>query len=147
MRWIHILVEISQSRSCPWRPFPVQHIEEGGCTFVLSFQGDPLAPGARDGAIKIWNVATGEVVQTLKGHTDYVRSVEWSPKGDQTEFNRNVAVVMAFHPRLGENSHLGILLKDLERDVVREIVEDSARERLAYGVLRTVRIWDVSSGS
>ena len=31
--------------------------------------------------VRVWDVATGECVQTLQGHTDYVRSAGFSPDG------------------------------------------------------------------
>jgi hypothetical protein len=35
----------------------------------------------RDKTIKLWEVATGSLVRTLSGHTDWVRSVAFSPDG------------------------------------------------------------------
>ena len=38
-----------------------------------------IVSGSSDNTIVIWDVATGEVLNTLVGHTDYVTSVAWSP--------------------------------------------------------------------
>jgi len=38
--------------------------------------------GSYDNTIKVWNVATGEMEQTLFGHTDGVTSVSFSPDGE-----------------------------------------------------------------
>jgi WD40 repeat protein len=38
-----------------------------------------LTPPVLDLSIKVWNAETGECVRTLKGHTDLVRSLDFSP--------------------------------------------------------------------
>jgi len=43
--------------------------------------GRPLASGARDQTVKLWDAATGKLLNTLPGHTDVVLSVVWSPDG------------------------------------------------------------------
>ncbi len=40
-----------------------------------------LATGSRDQPVKLWDVATGQELLTLKGHTDDVWSVAFSPDG------------------------------------------------------------------
>ena len=43
--------------------------------------GMRLATGSHDGTAKVWDVAGGRELLTLKGHTGWVRSVSWSPDG------------------------------------------------------------------
>ncbi len=43
--------------------------------------GRQIASAWEDGKVRIWNVASGEVGATLKGHRDKVRSVAYSPDG------------------------------------------------------------------
>ena len=43
--------------------------------------GRRLASGSYDNTIGIWNATTGELEQTLEGHTGEVYSVNWSPDG------------------------------------------------------------------
>jgi WD40 repeat protein len=43
--------------------------------------GKWLATGSRDGTAKVWEVAGGRELLTLKGHTSAVWSVSWSPDG------------------------------------------------------------------
>lgn len=40
-----------------------------------------LASAHEDGTVRIWNAATGKLLETLRGHTDWVRSVAVSPAG------------------------------------------------------------------
>ncbi|WP_333026526.1 MULTISPECIES: WD40 domain-containing protein [unclassified Microcoleus] len=37
--------------------------------------------GSADNIIKLWNLKTGQVIRTLTGHSDYVKSVAISPDG------------------------------------------------------------------
>jgi WD40 repeat protein len=49
---------------------------------ALSPDGKKIASGSWDGAVKLWNVDTGKVIKTWKGHTD-MNSVSWSPDGER----------------------------------------------------------------
>lgn len=44
--------------------------------------GQILASGLLDGAIRLWNVETGECLRTLAGHKEAVNSVAFNPKGN-----------------------------------------------------------------
>jgi WD40 repeat protein len=46
--------------------------------------GSTLASGGGDCTVRVWNVATGQVEQTLEGHSDLVRSVAFSPNGSES---------------------------------------------------------------
>ncbi|PJF35147.1 MAG: protein kinase, partial [Candidatus Thermofonsia Clade 1 bacterium] len=43
--------------------------------------GRYLASGSDDRTVRIWDAASGQLLQTLKGHTYLVWSVSWSPDG------------------------------------------------------------------
>jgi COMPASS component SWD3 len=37
---------------------------------------------AADKTVKVWNVATGDLMQTLSGHSEGLSDVAWSPDSD-----------------------------------------------------------------
>jgi len=45
--------------------------------------GSQVASGSDDSTVRIWDVASGEEVSSLSGHTSGVNSVSWSPDGYQ----------------------------------------------------------------
>jgi len=48
---------------------------------AFSPDGDGVASAGGDGAVKIWNSKTGQVIQTLNAHTGFVSSVAFRPDG------------------------------------------------------------------
>jgi len=52
-----------------------------GVSVDFSPDGKMLASGSSDNTVKLWNVADGAEIATLKGHTDSFWSVDFSPDG------------------------------------------------------------------
>jgi WD40 repeat protein/tetratricopeptide (TPR) repeat protein len=71
----------------------IQHSAQGtenNVTFVsFSPSGKEIASASRDRTVKLWNIETGELILTLKGHTDIVYSLSFNSTGDRIATTSN----------------------------------------------------------
>jgi WD40 repeat protein/serine/threonine protein kinase len=66
-----------------WRPLLVRSDATGTWCVAFSPDGRRLAWGSTDATVKVADATTGEVLQTLRGHTGWVNGVAFSPDGKQ----------------------------------------------------------------
>lgn len=111
---------------------------------ALSPDGELIAGALSDNSVRVWNVSNGELLYTLKGHTDWPRCLTFSPNGQilaSCGFDRTI--------RLWNMSD-GSLQRVLEghKSSILGIAFSPDGETLASGsVDQTVRLWNVSDGS
>ena len=50
---------------------------------AYSADGDFIASGHSDGQVKVWDARSGNLVAGFHGHTDKVKTVEWTPDDNE----------------------------------------------------------------
>jgi WD40 repeat protein/serine/threonine protein kinase len=63
--------------------------------------GFHLVTGHSSGAIRVWNTATGELLQTFSGHTNAVSGVSWSPDGQRVASGDQNGIVKVWDANTG----------------------------------------------
>ena len=64
--------------------------------------GKILATAHQDGKIRLWNSTTGEQINTLIGHTSWVRGVAWSPDGTMIATTSEDRGLFIWHAETGK---------------------------------------------
>ena len=70
----------------------------------LSFSpdGSKLASGGADGFVKVWDVTSGECLQTLEGHSAWMSSVAFAAEGSKVALGSNDNTVKLWDVASGE---------------------------------------------
>ena len=117
----------------------------GGQISSLAFAPDGrlLASGSLDKTIRLWDVATGQLVRTLEGHTNSVWSVAFSPDGRLLASAAEDQTIRLWDVQTGQ------LLRILEghTEEIWDVAFSPDGRLLASGSLdNTIRLWDAASG-
>jgi WD40 repeat protein len=111
---------------------------------AFSPDGSRLASGSDDNSVRLWDAASGILLETLEGHGDRVNSVAFSPDGSRVASGSEDSTV-----RLWDGAS-GILLETLEGHggEVCAVAFSPNGMCLASGAFdNTVRLWDAVSGA
>lgn len=99
-----------------------------------------LATAGQDGATKIWNPLTGELLHTLSFGTAWVEQLAWSPRGGW------LAVAAGRKLRLWQPA-TGVIHESTDhRSTVAALTWNANGERLATACYAGAEIWDAASG-
>lgn len=102
-----------------------------------------LLSASSDKIIRLWNIATGDIVKTFDGHSDYISSVVFSPNGKYIVSASADRTIRLWNVKNGEcvkvfTGHTNKVLSALFSPNSKYIVSASSD--------RTVRIWSVADG-
>jgi WD40 repeat protein len=146
----------ARNQLCPiaWTAKERATLQQGGFVECVAFSPDgrTLASGlnpdcygsGKDGTIKLWDVASGTNIATLKGHTKSISSVAFSPDGKTLASASWDQTVKLWDVASGRNSvvHQGT---DGEKVPFVAFSPDGKTLAVAAGV--AITFWDVASGT
>jgi hypothetical protein len=98
-----------------------------------------LASGGRDKTVRLWNVETQKSIATLKGHTERIKSVAFSPDGSILASSSVDSTIRLWDT---ETHEIIGTLKGHTRSVPRIIFSPDGSILASAGADGTVRIWD-----
>jgi len=105
-------------------------------------EGQLLATAGDDHRVRVWSLADGKLVHKLEGHTDWVRTVDYSPDGSILASAGNDRQIIFWNATSGEQ----IEVFSIQQAAVAAIRFSHDGKRLvAVGFEETVRIFDTVS--
>lgn len=78
------------------------HLERLYCIKYHPYAKNVIASASYDRTIKIWNIESRQAVITLRGHTDVVFSISWSPCGNKIATICKDGFVRVYEPLVNE---------------------------------------------
>jgi len=110
---------------------------------AISPDGKILASGSQHGTIKIWNLATGELIRTLSGHTNSVNYVAISPDGRTLASGGGDGTIRIWNLATGEQIRT---LSGHTNSVNSVAISPDGRTLASGGGDGTIRIWNLATG-
>ena len=110
----------------------------------LSADGKTLATSSYDRLIKLWDVASGREIRTLKEHTDAVYSVAFSPDGKRIASASGDRTVKVWEVATGKRL---VSMGDSIAEVYAVAFSSDGSTVFAGGVDRSIRGWTLAADS
>jgi small GTP-binding protein len=115
----------------------------GILSLAVTADGQRAVSGSSDGTIRVWDVATGGCLATLKGHTDTVWSVAVTADGQRFVSGSEDNTVRVWDVATGKRL---ATLKGHTETVWGVAVAADGRRAVSGSDDQTVRVWDVATG-
>ena len=110
---------------------------------AFSPDGTKLASGSVDKTVRLWDVSTGENINTFTGHAEFPRFVAFSPDGKKLASGSIDKTIKIWDVSTGENIHT----LTGHTGIVQSIAFSPDGTKLASGSQdKSVRLWNVSTG-
>jgi WD40 repeat protein/plasmid maintenance system antidote protein VapI len=121
----------------------LRHLDARVMSLAYSPSNELVASGGSDHLIKIWDIKSGELIQTLRGHSDSVWCLKFSPDGKllfSGGMDKNIIVWDLQTGIINKilNGHDGYVTS-IDRDPLGNIL-------VSAGYDQSIRLWDIKSG-
>ena len=126
-----------------WQAYPK---EEGITSVAFGPDGWRALSGGTDKAVKLWDITTGECLQTLRGHTGDIHCVAFTPDGRRglSSSGSPDRAIRLWDLETGEC--LWTMRGDELGPVHSVVASPDGRHALSGGLDGMVRLWDLESG-
>jgi WD40 repeat protein/transcriptional regulator with XRE-family HTH domain len=127
---------------------PAYHLhtleQHASCADGLAFSPDSrsLASASWDGTVKLWEVSSGQLIQTLTGHTDRVGRIAWSPDGSTIASGSADQTILLWDVEQGSYR---AALKGHSSHIYEIAFTPDSRSLLSSSRDGSLRVWDIVS--
>ncbi|MBL7187157.1 MAG: protein kinase [Phycisphaerae bacterium] len=113
-------------------------------TVAYSPDGKRIASAGVERTIKIWDVASGDEVMTLRGHENWIWWIAFSPDGRRIVSSSNDKTIKVWDANNGTE----MMTLRGHHELVWSVVFSPDGKRIASGNWnKTIKVWDVASGN
>jgi dipeptidyl aminopeptidase/acylaminoacyl peptidase len=133
-----VLWDVPTGKARAWLPQPL-----GVCSVAFTPDGEKVAAGGWDNAVRIYEARTARLLTTLKGHTAVVNSLAFSPDGKTLASCSLDKNIILWDPAKGTETHR---LTGHTDWVLSIAFFPDGKSLASAGKDGTVRIWDVEAG-
>ena len=124
--------------------YTLEHPQGWVTAVAISPNGETLVSGGLDDCIRIWSLATGELVQTLTGHTKPLNGLTFTPGGQTLVSCSDDDTIKVWELSSGR---LVRTLTGHTRDVNSVAVHQDGQLLASGSEDRTVRLWRLDTGA